>query len=148
MQSDVWGWFHVQLGNPMEVLDWCPVEPQSHSHETLEELRSCFFNKKAMFESSQQVEWQLQLRGLRLKEAAEPCPKCGCFWRDHDPVTCSGVGTRDNNLWVIHEHFYPEVFRILKEITEIRGTKGNPPCPLCDDEAPHDWLECMRMAQY
>ena len=25
---------------------------------------------------------------------------------------------------------------------------GNLPCPLCDDEEPHDWLECMSMAQY
>ena len=25
-------------------------------------------------------------------------------------------------------------------------TAGNPPCPLCDDEMPHDWLECVRMA--
>ena len=25
---------------------------------------------------------------------------------------------------------------------------GNPPCPVCDDEANHDWLECIRMARY
>ena len=88
------------------------------------------------------------LRGLRLKEGAGPCPKCGCFWRDHDPANCRGVGTRDDNLWVIHEHFYLEVLRILKEIIETRGTAGNLPCPLYDDEEPHDWLEYMRMAQY
>ena len=81
-------------------------------------------------------------------EAKEPCPKCGCFWREHDPAKCHGVGTRNDNLWVTHEHFYPEVLRILKEIIETRGAAGNPPCPLCDDEVSDDWLECVRMAQY
>ena len=52
VRSNVWGRFNVQLSNPKEILDWCPVEPWSHGHETLEELRSCFFNKKMMFESS------------------------------------------------------------------------------------------------
>ena len=99
-----------------------------------------------MYELSQRVEWQLMLRGLKLTEAKEPCPKCGCFWREHDPATCHGVGTRDDNLWVTHEHFYPEILRILKEIIKNRGTGGNPQCPLCDDEMPHDWLECVRMA--
>ena len=101
-----------------------------------------------MFESSRRIEWQLLLRGLRLTEAEEPCPKCGCFWRGHDMTQCHGVGTREDNLWVTHEHFYPEVLRILKEIVSTRGTAGNPPCPLCDDEDPHDWLECMRMVRY
>ena len=81
-------------------------------------------------------------------EAEEPCPKCGCFWRDHNPATCHGVGTREDNLWVVHEHFYPEVLRILKEIVATRGAADNPPCPVCDDEVNHDWLECVRMARY
>ena len=63
-------------------------------------------------------------------------------------MQCRGVGTQEDNLWVIHEHFYPEVLRILKEIVHTRETVGNPPCPLCDDEDPHNWLECVRMAQY
>ena len=45
------------------------------------------------------------------------------------PVNCSGVGTRDDNLSVIYEHLYPEVLRILKEITETLGTTVNLPCP-------------------
>ena len=101
-----------------------------------------------MFESNRRVEWQLLLRSLRLTEAEELCPKCGCFWRGHDQTQCRGVGTWENNLWVTHEHFYPEVLRILREIVDTRGTVCNPPCPLCDDEDPHDWLECMRMVQY
>ena len=52
VRSDVWGRFNVQLSNPTGILDLCPVEPRSYGHETLEELRSCFFNKKTMFESS------------------------------------------------------------------------------------------------
>ena len=48
----------------------------------------------------------------------------------------------------MHEHFYPEDLRILKEIINTRGTGDNLPCPLCEDEDPHDWLECGRMAQY
>ena len=144
--SDFWGWFTVQLSNPKESLDRCPVDPRNHSHQTLKELKECFFKKKPMFESSRRVEWQLLLRGLRLTEAEEPCSKCGCFWRDHDPVTCHGVGTREDNLWVVHEHFYPQILRILKEIVATCGAADNPPCPVCDDEANHDWLECLRMA--
>ena len=75
-----------------------------------------------------------------MTEAKEPCSKCGCYWRDHDPATCCGVGTREDNLWVMHEHFYPEILRILKEIVATRGA--------ADDEANHDWLECVRMALY
>ena len=48
----------------------------------------------------------------------------------------------------MHEHFYPEVLRILKEIVDTRETAGNPPCPLCDSEDTHNWLQCMRMVQY
>ena len=70
------------------------------------------------------------------------------FLKDHDPATCRGVGTREDNLWVMREHFYPEILRILKEIVETRGAAGNPPCPVCDDEANHDWLKCIRMARY
>ena len=101
-----------------------------------------------MYKLCRRVEWQLLLRGLRLTETMEPCPKCGCFWREHDHVACCGVGTRDNNLWVTHEHFYPEVLRILREIMENLGTGGNQLCPLCSDEMSHDWLECVRMARY
>ena len=99
-----------------------------------------------MYEVSQRVEWQLLLRGLRLTEATEPCPKCGCFWREHDQTTCPGVGTKDDNLWVTHEHYYPEVIKILKEITENSVTEDMQLCPLCFNETPHDWLECLRMA--
>ena len=148
VRSDFWRRFTIQLSNPKENLDRCPVDPQNHTHQTLEELKECYFNKKLMFESSRRVEWQLLLRSLRLTEADEPCPKCGCFWRGHDVTTCHGVGTKKDNLWVIHEHFYPEILRILKEIVDTCETTDNPPCPVCDDEAAHDWLECVRMAQY
>ena len=146
--SDFWGQFTVQPSNPKEKLDRCPVDPWSHSHQTLKELKECFFKKKPMFESSRRIEWRLLLRGLRLVEAEEPCPKCSCFWRDHNPATCRGVGTREDNLWVVHEHCYPEILRILKEIVQTRGAADNPPCPVCDDETDHDWLECVRMARY
>ena len=62
VRSDFWRRFTVQLSNPKESLDRCPVDPRSHSHQTLEELKECFFKKKPMFESSQRVEWQLQLQ--------------------------------------------------------------------------------------
>ena len=63
-------------------------------------------------------------------------------------MTCHGVGTRDDNLWVTHEHFYPEVLTILKEIIENSGAGGNQLCPLCSDKMSHYWLECVRMARY
>ena len=88
------------------------------------------------------------LSGLKLTEAEEPCPKCGCFWKEHKPATCRGVGTRDDNLWFTHEHFYPEVLTILKGIVENSGAVGKQPCPLCADKVDHDWLECVRTAQY
>ena len=129
VRSDFWGRFTVQPSNPKEKLDRCPVDPRNHSHQTLKELKECFFKKKPMFESSRRVEWQLMLRGLRLIEAEEPCPKCGWFWKDHNPTTCWGVGTREDNLWVIHEHFYPEILRILKEIVQNCGAQITPHVP-------------------
>ena len=111
-------------------------------------MRKCFLEKKVMFESSRRIEWQLILRGLSLTEAEEPCPKCGCFWSGHDLERYHGVGTQEDNLWVMHEHFYPEVLRILKEIVNTRETAGNPMCPLCDDKDPHNWLKCVTMMQY
>ena len=101
-----------------------------------------------MFKSSRRIEWHLTLRSLCLTEAEEPCPKCECFLRGHEQVQCRGVGTWEDNFWVIHEHFYPEILRILREIVQTREIEGNLPCPLCDDKDPHDWLECVRMAQY
>ena len=148
VRSDFWGQFTVQLSNPKESLDRCLVDQRKNSHQTLKELKECFFKKKPMFESSRRVEWQLLSSGLRLTEAEESCPKCGCFWRDHDPATCHGVGTREDNLWAMHKHYYPEILRILKEIVATHGAADNPPCPICDDEANHDWLKCVRMAQY
>ena len=146
--TNFWGRIEIQPSHPKEKLDKCPVEPQEHSHQTIEEVKECFFKKKPMFKSSRRIEWQLQLRALRLIEVEEPCPKCGCFWKNHDLATCQGVRTREDNLWVVHECFYPEIVRVLKEIARNCGAAGNPPCPICDDEVSHDWLECMRMARY
>ena len=101
-----------------------------------------------MFESSRRIDWHLVLQSLPLSAAEEPCLKCGCFWRGHDQEQCHGVGSRENNLWVVHEHYYLELLRLLKEIVQMRGTEGDPPCPLCDDKDPYDWLECVRMAHY
>ena len=56
VRSDFWGQFTVQLSNPKESLDQCPVDPRNHSHQTLKELKEYFFKKKPMFESSQRVE--------------------------------------------------------------------------------------------
>ena len=81
-------------------------------------------------------------------EAVEPCPKCGCFWREHDQERCCGVGTKKDNLWVTHGHYYPEVMEILKRIVEDSRSEEQQPCPLCSDDALHDWLECLRMARY
>ena len=148
VRSDFWGQFTIHPSNPKENLEKCPVDPRDHDHQSVSELKECFLGRKRAFEASWRVEWQLLLRGLRLSEAKEPCAKCGCFWRGHDKVKCRGVGTREDNLWVVHEHFYPELLWILKEIVNTRGAGDNTPCPLCDDHTPHDWLECVRTVQY
>ena len=101
-----------------------------------------------MFESSQRVEWQLLLNALKLKEASESCPRCGCFWREHDHEKCCGVGTKEDNLWVTHEHYYPEVMELLKMIVESSKSQTRQPCLVCSDVAPHEWLECLRIVQY
>ena len=148
VRVDVCGHFKIKLSIPKEKLDRCPVEPQKHGHETIEELKQCYLGKKIMFEASRREEWQLLLKNLKLNEAIEPCPKCGCFWREQNQAKCRGVGTKEDNLWVTHGHYYPEVMEILKMIIEDSKSEVRKPCPLCSNEALHKWLECLRMAQY
>ena len=105
VRADVCGCFKIKLSIPKEKLDRCPVELQKHGRKTLKELKQCYLGKKIMFEESRRVEWQLLLRGLRLSEAEEPCSKCGCFWRVHDEAKCCGVGTLEDNPWVVYECF-------------------------------------------
>ena len=97
-----------------------------------------------MFEASQRIEWQLWLRDLKLTEATELCPNCRCFWREHDQDKCHGVGTKEDNLWVTPEHYYPAVMEVFKRIIEDSGNEN--PQPL--EEVSHDRLECLPMAQY
>ena len=148
VRVDLLGWFSIAPSNTKENLDKCPVYPRSHSHKDIGEMKRCYLGRKAMFESSQRINWHLALRSLRLSEAEEPCPKCRCFWRGHDQEQCRGVGTCEDNLWVVHGHYHLELLGILKEIVQTREAKDNPPCPLCNDKDSHDWLECVRMAHY
>ena len=111
-------------------------------------MKQCYLGKKPRFKANRRIEWQLKLRSLRLTEATELCPNCRCFWKEHDQEKCQGVGTKEDNLWVTHKHYYQAVMEILKRIIADSGSKDPQPCHLCSDEALHDGLECLRMAQY
>ena len=105
-------------------------------------------SKKRTFKVSRRVEWQLLLNSVKLKEAREPCPMCGCFWKGHNQEKCRGVETKDDNLWVIHQHYYPQVMELLKRIVEDSKSEMQKPCPVCSSLVLHEWLECLRIVQY
>ena len=148
IRVDVCGRFTINASIPKEKLDCCPVELRKHTHRTVEELKKCYLGKQRMFEASRRVEWQLLLNSAKLKEANEPCSKCRCFWKGHDQEKCRGVGTKDDNLLVIHGHYYLEVIDLLKKIVEDSKSNTQEPCPVCSTLVSHEWLECLKIAQY
>lgn len=50
---------------------------------------------------------------------------------------------KEYNLWVIHGHYH-----LLKSIVKDSKSKIPKPCPVCDVRVTHEWLECLRIAQY
>ena len=94
VRVDVCGQFTINPSTPKEKLDHCPIEPWKHNHETIDRLQECYLGKKRTFEESRRVEWQLLLNSVKLKEAQEPCPKCGCFLEMTQPRKMQGSGNQ------------------------------------------------------
>ena len=106
VRVDVCGWFKLTASIPNEKLDPCPIDPRKHSHDSIEGLKECYLGKRIAFEGSRRLEWQVLLGTAKLKEAQVPCPQCACFWEEHDPETCQGVGTKDDNLLMAEGNYY------------------------------------------
>ena len=108
-------------------------------------MKKCYLSKQRLYEANRRIEWQILLWVAQI-EVREECPECGCFWVGHDKKTCHGVGTNDDNLFVIRDQCYLRFMEFLRKIVDYSKSSTPKPCPVCATRVSHDWMECLRQA--